>query len=142
MTQKALAQLIGKTSQTVSQYESDTITPPAEVVEQISKVLQVPVELLYRPWQEHGSSKPVFYRSMSAATKKARDAAESKLEWIDDCVTYFEGMLDLPEYVPFDIEMPDDPLLITDDMIEDAAAAVREAWDVPEGPIDNIISLL
>lgn len=142
MTQKALAQLIGKTSQTVSQYESDTITPPAEVVEQISKVLQVPVELLYRPWQEHGSTKPVFYRSMSAATKKARDAAESKLEWIDDCVTYFEGMLDLPEYVPIDIEMPDDPLLITDDMIEDAAAAVREAWDVPEGPVDNMIGLL
>lgn len=142
MTQKALAQLIGKTSQTVSQYESDTITPPAEVVEQISKVLQVPVELLYRPWQEHGSTNPVFYRSMSAATKKARDAAESRLEWIDDCVTYFEGVLELPKYVPVDINISEDPLLITDNMIEDAAAAVRKAWSVPEGPIDNMVGLL
>lgn len=142
MTQKALAQLIGKTSQTVSQYESGAITPPAEVVEQLSKVLQVPIELLYRPWQEHGSANPVFYRSMSAATKKARDAAESKLEWIDDCVSYFEKALDLPEYAPFDINVPDDPLLITADMIDDAAAAVRSAWAVPAGPIDNMVGLL
>lgn len=142
MTQKSLAQLIGKSSQAVSQYESDTITPPAEVVEQISKVLQVPIELLYKPWQSPDSGRPVFYRSMSAATKKARDAAESKLEWIDDCVSYFEEMLELPEYAPFDFKIPDNPLEITDDMIEGAAAAVREAWNVPEGPIENMIGLL
>lgn len=142
MTQKSLAQLIGKTSQTVSQYENDTTTPPAEVVEQISKALQVPIELLYKPWQEHESINPIFYRSMSAATKRARDAAESKLEWIDDCVSYFEKFLDLPEFEPFDIIIPDDPLLITNTMIEDAASAVRSAWSMPKGPIDNMIGLL
>lgn len=142
VTQKALSQLIGKTSQTVSQYESDTITPPADVVEQISKALQVPIELLYKPWTDHGSGKPIFYRSMSAATKKARDAAEIKLEWIDDCVSYFDDALDLPEYESLDIKVPSDPLLISDEMIEDAAAFVRSAWHVPVGPINNIIGLL
>lgn len=142
MTQKALAQLIGKTSQAVSQYEKGSTTPSQGVVERIVKVLQVPVELLYRPWVDRGSDKPVFYRSMSAATKRARDAAESKLEWIDDCVSYFESMLDLPEFFPFDMEIPSDPLLITDELIEGAAAAVRSAWGVPAGPIDNMIGLL
>ena len=142
MTQRSLAQLIGRTSQAVSQYESGTVTPSVEVVEQISKVLQVPIELLYKPWREHGSAKPVFYRSMSAATKKARAAAEGRLEWIDDCVAYFEGLLDLPEYIPLDIAAPSDPLLISEAMIEDAAVAVRSAWGVPSGPIDNMVGLL
>ena len=142
MTQKALAQLIGKTSQAVSQYENGTITPAADVVEQISKALQVPIELLYRPWTDHGSAKPVFYRSMSAATKKARDAAETKLEWIDDCVSYFESMLDLPEFETLGVGVPSDPLLISEEMIEEAAASVRTAWHVPNGPIDNMIGLL
>lgn len=142
MTQKALAQLIGKTSQTVSQYESGAIVPPAEVVKLMAQALQVPVELLYRPWVDHGSSRPIFYRSMSAATKKARSSAESKLEWIDDCVAYFESMLELPEYAPFGIHMPSDPARITTDMIEDAAATVRSTWGVPEGPVDNMVGLL
>lgn len=142
MTQRALAELIGKTSQAVSQYEKGSIAPSQEVVEQIVKVLQVPLELFYKPWTDHGSDKPVFYRSMSAATKRARDAAESKLEWIDDCVAYFESMLDLPEFAPLDIKVPCDPLIITNELIEEAAAAVRTAWDVPAGPIDNMIGLL
>ena len=142
MTQKALAQLIGKTSQAVSQYESGASSPSSEVVEQIANALQVPIELLYKPWKDHGSSSPVFYRSMSAATKKARDVAETKLEWIDDCVAYFDNMLDLPSLTPFDIPLPSDPMSITGEMIEEAAAAVRAAWGVPSGPIDNMIGLL
>lgn len=142
MTQRALAELIGKSSQAVSQYEKGSIAPSQEVVGQIVNVLQVPLELLYKPWTDHGSDKPVFYRSMSAATKRARDAAESKLEWIDDCVSYFESMLDLPEFAPLDIEVPSDPLRITNELIEEAAAAVRAAWDVPAGPIDNMVGLL
>lgn len=142
MTQRALAELIGKTSQAVSQYEKGSIAPSQEVVEQIVKVLQVPLELLFKPWEDHGSDKPVFYRSMSAATKRARDAAESKLEWIDDCVSYFESMLDLPEFTPLDIKVPCDPLKISNELIEEAATAVRTAWDVPPGPIDNMIGLL
>jgi Zn-dependent peptidase ImmA (M78 family) len=35
-----------------------------------------------------------------------------------------------------------EPLLISDDMIEDAAASVRTTWHVPAGPIDNMIGLL
>lgn len=142
MTQRSLADLIGKTSQVVSQYEKGSTVPSQEVVKQIVDVLRVPIELLYRPWSSHGSEKPVFYRSMSAATKRARDAAESKLEWIDDCVSCFESMLDLPEFSSFDIEIPRDPLQITNELIEEAAAAVRAAWNVPAGPIGNMVGLL
>lgn len=142
MTQKALSQLIGKSSQAISQFESGTATPSADVVKELAKVLQVPIELLYKPGKKQESAEPVFYRSMSAATKKARSAAEIKLEWIDDCVTYFEDMLELPVFDAPQLQIPSDPLLISSDLIEDAANRLRLAWDVPNGPIENMIGLL
>lgn len=142
LTQKSLADLIGKSSQAVSQYESEKAEPSYEVVQDLAEVLRVPAALFYKPWDDHGSSSPVFYRSMAAATKRAREAAQSKLEWIDDVVAYFEENLDLPQFTEFDFGLPEDPMLIDDGMIEDAAMKVREMWGLGDGPIDNMIGVM
>lgn len=142
LTQKSLAQKIERTSQAVSQYESGASYPSDETARRIAAVLDIPLGLLYKPWIDHENEKPVFYRSFSSATKRARDAAEAKLEWIDDCVAYFEKTLDLPVFSVPEIDAPSNPLLITDDMIEDAAKAVREFWALGDGPVENVIGSL
>lgn len=142
LTQKSLAELVGRTSQAVSQYESGSSEPSYEVVREMADVLRVPEELFYKPWEDHGSLRPVFYRSTSAATKRAREAAQSKLEWIDDVVAYFESNLELPTFDEFDFGLPDDPMLLDDNMIEDSAARMRELWGLGEGPIDNLIGAM
>ena len=142
LTQKSLAQKIGRTSQSVSQYESGAIQPSDDVARKIAEVLDVPISLLYKPWVSPGVKSPVFYRSLSAATKRARDAAEGKLEWIDDCVAYFEKVLDIPRFSLPDIDIPENPMLITESHIENAAKSVRAFWGIPDGPIRNVIGEL
>lgn len=142
LTQKSLAALVDKSSQVISQYEAGKVEPPYAVAQEMAEVLHVPVALFYKPWEDHGSEAPVFYRSMAAATKRAREAAQSKLEWIDDVVAYFEDNLELPAFSGCNFGLPDDPMLIDNGLIEDVALRLREEWGLGEEPIDNMIGIL
>ena len=124
LTQKSLAEMVGKSSQAIGQYESGKIEPTSDVVHRLADVLDVGVTFLYRPAGAPSSGSPIFYRSMSSATKRARDAVEYKLEWIDDIVSYFDERLDLPVFEGVDVDVPSNPLLIDNEMIEIGRAHV------------------
>lgn len=142
LTQKSLAEMVGKSSQAIGQYESGKIEPTSDVVHRLADVLDVGVTFLYRPAGAPSSGSPIFYRSMSSATKRARDAVEYKLEWIDDIVSYFDERLDLPVFEGVDVDVPSNPLLIDNEMIERAATEVRREWNLGDGPIENVVGAM
>jgi Zn-dependent peptidase ImmA (M78 family) len=56
-------------------------------------------------------------------------------ELVDFLGSYFDyPQLDLPS-----VELPSDPLAIQPDMIEEAAYAVRQYWDIQPGPMPDIL---
>ncbi len=107
----------------------------------IASALRMPESFFTRPEPvvERG---PIFYRSMAAATKGARERAEGKFAWLIEIVDYLTEYVALPESNFPDLGFPEDPLLLTDDEIETAASDVRRHWGLHDGPIGNVVRLL
>jgi Zn-dependent peptidase ImmA (M78 family) len=84
----------------------------------------------------------IFFRSMAASTKTARTRAESRFAWLQDITEYLTEFVELPEADFPVLSLPEDPLLISDDDIEEAAANLRAYWNLGELPIANMVSLL
>jgi Zn-dependent peptidase ImmA (M78 family) len=84
----------------------------------------------------------IFYRSMSAATKRARLRAERRYGWLREIVSFLRQYVRFPEINFPQFEFPADPAQISEDQIEDVAAETRRAWSLGQGPISNVSWLL
>lgn len=141
LTAIALAEILGVTRQSVSQYESGEVTPGPDVMHRILSTLGFPPSFYWRPANET-SGVPVFFRSRSAATKLARARATPRLEWLHEVVAYLSEFLELPEVNVPACHMPSDPVAISSEEIEDSAVHVRRFWGLGNGPISNVTWLL
>jgi Zn-dependent peptidase ImmA (M78 family) len=79
---------------------------------------------------------------MSAATKRARARAEQRLTWFENIGSYLSEYVVFPQADYPVLDIPDDPLLLSDDEIEDAADQARAFWDLREGPVANMVGVL
>ena len=79
---------------------------------------------------------------MSAATKSARARAERRFTWLRDIVSYLSEFVSLPAVNFPELRLPDNPLLLSDVEIEEAAGDVRRYWQMGDGPIGNMVLLL
>lgn len=143
LTAVSLAECVGVTPQAVSRYEhaETTTSPSPAVLSAIAGVLNFPETFFTMPVRA-SAPRTVFYRSMSSATKRARTSSQWKLEWLRDMGAYLEGFVSFPEPNLPDLRLPADPLLISDDDIENAAEDARRFWMMGEAPIGNVITLL
>jgi Zn-dependent peptidase ImmA (M78 family)/DNA-binding XRE family transcriptional regulator len=137
-----LAETIGKSPQAIYKYEQNESAPIPAVLEAIAKALNIPV-----PFFTQGAravqANTVFYRSMSTATKHARARANWRLEWLQDMVEYLQAYVEFPSVNLPDLELPRDPILISNEEIEDAAREARRFWGMSEtAPVGNMISLV
>jgi Zn-dependent peptidase ImmA (M78 family)/DNA-binding XRE family transcriptional regulator len=140
LTAISLAELLGVSRQAVSQYENDLQTPHPEVMRKIEQTLNLPVQFFWRPVAEPRKRK-IFYRSMSAATKAARERAERRYEWLEEIVSFIREYLELPK-VNFPVfDVPENPNLISHEMIEDLAIQARRFWKMGDGTISNVVWL-
>lgn len=136
-----LAELAKISRQAISQYENGRKSPSPDALTSIATALRMPESFFTRP--EHVVERgPIFYRSMAAATKGARERAEGKFAWLIEIVDYLTQFVALPDSNFPDLGLPEDPLLLTDDEIETAASAVRRHWGLHDGPIGNVVRLL
>ena len=62
-TQVALAELINRTSSSISRWEGGGQSPEPGAVEAFARALNVPVAFFLRPLPDHGPA-PMFFRSM------------------------------------------------------------------------------
>lgn len=138
----ALADLIGVSRQAISLYENGIQTPRPDVMEAIIKVLKLPDQFFRQPIMESDSDEAIFFRSMSAATKNARNRAKRRYSWMRNIVSYLREFVQFPRVNLPALIVPDDPGRISDDEIEDYAVKARRFWNIGDGPIDNLVWLL
>lgn len=142
LTIVALSELVGIVShQAISQYEHEKSSPSAEVVRALSAALNMPEDFFLRPRRE-ATSETVFYRSLSSATKSARTRAERRIDWLRDLTAVVDDYVTLPSVDIPTLDLSPDPLQVSDDEIEDAAARLRDHWGLGEAPVSNVILFL
>lgn len=142
-TATALAEQLGLTKQAISSYETGHKSPSPEVSDRISEILDLPIEFFLS--KDSGRSRdisPRFYRSMAAATKTAREKAESKSNLLIQLTEIVESLVEIPLPNLPDFKPPSDPNKITTEYIENAAIEARAFWGLGNGPISNVVWLL
>lgn len=145
MTMTSLADLLGVSTNAVSQYEHNICKPSSRIVVEMASKLKLKESFFFRPLPTTKAN-PIFWRSRHAATKVNRVVAERKLGWIkvitDD---YLKAFLDLPaSALPSakELNIPSDPRQLTDDRIDQIALLCREYWDLGTMPIGDLTAFL
>lgn len=136
-----LADLIGVSPSSISQYERGAQKPRQEIVEKLAKTLNVPMGYFSRELKV-AQPKNLFYRSMSAATKASRIVSEAKYLWMLEIVDYVLEYLDFPKLHMPNLDVPRDYRKIDSLRIESIAKQLREAWTLGSGPITNVVRTL
>lgn len=141
LTAVSLADLLGVTTQAVSQYEKGLHSPSPDVLNRICEVLNLPPHFfLSEPPPTDGGA--IFYRSMGSATKAARTRAERRYGWTRRIVAFVRRYITFPKVQFPDFAFPNDPAEIRPQDIEEAAAKTRRHWGLGDGPISNVAWLL
>lgn len=129
-----LAEKIGVKRQMISLYEGKKVEPESERVYMMCQALDFPFSFFYeQDLNEVKVAKSTYFRSLLTTNKKYRNEQTAKIEMICRIYSF------LSEYVSF----PDTnlPSLNEYSDCEEAAAALRNCWNLGERPIDNIIRL-
>lgn len=140
LTQVALAELIGRTSSSISRWEGGGQSPEPEAMEALSRALNVPVAFFLQPRPDHGES-PIFFRSMVSTTQSARRRTETRLRWAQDISLKLQEWVDLPEANLPQLDAADHRE-IRDEDIERKANECRSAWGLGNGPIADVLLVL
>lgn len=124
----------------ISQIENVKKTPAPDLVRELARVLNFPVEFFYRPVKSQPPSDAFHFRATSKLAKKDEATARSLStlaielsDWIED--VYRSPAPDVPELqdlIDSDDELPPDQ----------AAEALRGAWGLGVAPIKNLLQLL
>lgn len=137
----SLSELADVSSQAIYQYENGRRSPSPDVLEKIAVAVKLPPAFFLLPDRPQADA-PLFFRSMSTATKGARNRAQHRLRWVRDIAAYVSGFVALPDANFPGLDLPADPMLLSDDEIEQAAEDARRYWRMGDGPIANMILLL
>jgi Zn-dependent peptidase ImmA (M78 family)/transcriptional regulator with XRE-family HTH domain len=136
----SLADLTELSKQSISGYEKGT-NPSITALTRISEKLNVPMQFFYKTCPARDNN-PIFFRSLSAATKRVRTRAERRLHWLEEVIEYLGRFIYFrPVKVPI-IDVGNDPNMITMNDIENIAKKCRRDWGLGDGPIHHMISLL
>lgn len=141
MTASMLAERVGVSPGAISQHELHNMEPRGQTLSRIASVLGLPEAHFLRPSLSRDPA-PHWYRSQSAATKKARESAEARHLWLREIVVAVQEHVDLPRNSLIDVTSPANPMAIRREDIESIASELRTAWKLGNGPISNTISLL
>jgi len=141
MTAASLAEQLSITRSAVSQFETNRTSPSPEIMHKISGVLNLPQRFFvrepFRPGKKH-----FFFRCLSSATKAARARIKRKHEWLQDLVGFLSHYVEFPRENLPDLDLPSNPLDLTENDIENAAAELRRYWGLGQAPISNVVWLL
>ncbi|RBM52898.1 helix-turn-helix domain-containing protein [Vibrio tarriae] len=137
-TKKALAELTGITTRTLSTYENKGLldTIDSTLVSRIADILNYPTEFFYADNPEQIVKEGVSFRAMTKLSASKRDAALSAGTLAVEFNAWLESRFNLKQHDILDCSNEDfaDP--------ESAAQLLREHWGLGELSISNMIHLL
>ncbi|PPA56356.1 helix-turn-helix domain-containing protein [Micromonospora chalcea] len=137
LSQAQLAAAVGLTPAAISQFESGAARPSPESVHALSATLQVPTEFLAQPLTETHEG---FFRSLRRTAVVDRRRARAIAHVAHDLALHatrtghFAGG-DVPRIRSSGLDAPRSE-------IERIADQVRKTWNVPAGPITDVVRLL
>ena len=134
LTVAELAERVGCQRQTLSMYEISKSQPTDKTtVARLAQELDFPVNYFYE-YPTTFASGTVYFRSLLTTNKKYRSEQIVKMDYLAQIYSLLQDYIAFPEYEP--LGLPDDipP--------EQAAYALRDAWGLGRGPIDNLISVV
>ena len=141
LTGAALAERVGVSPPSITSWEHGRTSPRPAASSALARVLELPEAYFLRPIPTN-SPEAFRFRSLSAATKRAREAAQVRAQWLHEIAECIGREVELPTVDVPDLGLPSDPNAICREDIERAAMATREAWGLRDGPIPNLIRLL
>lgn len=134
LTVAELAEQVDCQRQTLSMYEISKSQPTdKKIVARIAQTLDFPVNYFY----EHPAqcvSGTIYFRSLLTTNKKYRSEQIAKMDFLSQVYTLLQDYVEFPKYEPLGLEENVAP--------EEAAAALRNAWNLGYGPIDNLVSVV
>ncbi len=135
LTQKELGEKIGLTRQAINSYEAGTNIPPLNILLEISKILEFPINFFYKERVNCKNQGEVYFRS-SAIPCKTKDMLELKLKYLSTEIIYFiEKYINLPKLNLIDVEYKEEYSL--NDIIN-IARKLRDHWGLNDKPIKNL----
>lgn len=142
MTKREVADRVGVSAASISQYEAGNTQPRPDVSRRIALALGMPIEYFYSfsdrrsPRLEARS----FFRSLRSTRQWQRDQADAIAEHLYDLVEHLDRRLRLPAVdipaIPISLDRPSRA------SVERAALLVREKWGMPNGPVSHTVRLL
>jgi transcriptional regulator with XRE-family HTH domain len=134
-----VAKAIDITPAAIGQYERGDIRPSADVLKQLSDVLEFPAGFFVTgPSAIDLSEDRIHFRSVRSTSSRLRGKQIARLALLEEVVGHLERKVIFPA-----IAIEQYPIVTTDRAkVEDVAAAVRQAWGIGDGPITNIVMLI
>jgi len=135
-----VARAIDVTPAVIGQYESGKTRPSGPVFAALALHLGFPPSFFERRGHvEQVTEGRAHFRKLRSTSKLERDQALVGLEFLAEVLEDVESHVQLP-----DVDLPE--YSVHDDVPETepelAATAVREAWGLGTGPLDNVVRLL
>ncbi|AUT92108.1 TPA: helix-turn-helix domain-containing protein [Proteus mirabilis] len=138
-----LGRLVERSPSTITKWENGSHSPDAEVLHELSKILNCPVTWftkVYSP-QPEKNKKPVFFRTLSSTAKDLCKASEIYMEWLQELSSHFQEYVDYP-----DVNVPylkvDDYRAIDDETIMKMAFECRKLWGLGIAPVDDLLLVM
>lgn len=144
MTITELADATEVSKQAISLYENGKNVPEYDKVMKMARALGFPFEHFFTEGKLQTETKTTYFRSLASTSKKDRKAQILKLEYVARLFDVLCNYLEFPKYVDPQVNYKgyDKQLDFTTEEarleIEAAAQRVREAWDIPDGPIEDL----
>ena len=141
LTQVALAELVGRSSSSVSRWEKDEQSPEPQALAGLAMELEVPVAFFLRPVGD-GESAPTFFHSMATTTQSLRRRTRARLRWAQEIALSLQEWVDLPPVNVPSLSGVTDYREVRQGDIEAMANACRARWELGEGPITHVLLVL
>ncbi|MBV8737914.1 MAG: ImmA/IrrE family metallo-endopeptidase [Alphaproteobacteria bacterium] len=140
LTQVALADLINRTSSSISRWEAGNQSPEPEALEILARALNLPITFFLRPRAHHGDN-PMFFRSMANTTLGLRRRTCGRLHWAEEIALVLQEWLDLPTVNVPRLDAAD-YREIGETEIERMAGECRSLWSLGNGPIADLLLVM
>ena len=142
-TKQDVADAVGISAAAIGQFESGVTTPRADTVEKLARYLTVPVGF-FAAGRPRGrlESDSVFFRSLRSTTSRQRKKAVSYAEQVWELANALERHVRFP---PIDIPGFAGGEIVPGTFSTDPAVAarqLREAWNLGEGPVPQVVRLV
>lgn len=139
-TLETLAEALGVSKQAVAQYETGQSAPGGEVMSGIVTMTRQPLSFFTTPRARRGEPSSPYWRSLVRMDLVHRRRIGRRLQWVSDIVDYVSDFIEVPavNIVRSDFEADYDQ----DQQIECAAEALRELWNLGDGPIRDLAATL